>query len=353
MTNDPSSRERTETLERIENIKAELGKDLVIFGHFYQSDEIVRFADFVGDSLQLAQEASRRKDKRFVIVCAVTFMAEMARILCDPSQEVLHPSPEARCPLAEMAPIGEVERVWDDLMGKGIRALPVVYVNSTAELKAFCGKNGGAVCTSSNAHKVFQWVLEKNRSVFFFPDENLGRNTAHRLGIGEAETVLCDPVRGIERQDMDALRGAKVFLWKGHCYVHTEFLKEQIDAVRGRFEGIKIAVHPECVPEVCAKADVVGATSVIKKMVEESPAGSKWAIGTEWNLVNRLKASQPDKVILPLKNSRCSEMAQVTPERLLVILEGLARGDLPGRLTVDEAVAANARTALATMLAIG
>ena len=353
MTTEPSSRERAETLERIGNLKAKLGKDLVIFGHFYQSDEIVKFADFVGDSLQLAQEASRRKDTRFVVVCAVTFMAEMARILCDPSQEVLHPSPEARCPLAEMARIGDVERIWEAVRVEGVQSLPVVYVNSTAELKAFCGKNGGAVCTSSNAHKVFQWVLEKNGSVFFFPDENLGRNISRRLGIGEAETVICDPARGIHHENGEVLRKAKVFLWKGHCYVHTDFLKTQIEEARGRYEGIKIAVHPECPPVVCEGADVVGATSVIKKMVEESPPGSKWAIGTEWNLVNRLKNNNPDKLIIPLKDSRCSEMAQVTPERLLTILEGLDRGELPGRVVVSEAVAGNARTALTTMLGIG
>jgi len=353
MTNNPSSQERTEILARIGNLKAKLGNDLVIFGHFYQSDDIVRFADFVGDSLQLAQEASRRKDTRFVVVCAVTFMAEMARILCDPSQEVLHPSTQARCPLAEMAPIGDVEKVWDALKSEGVQALPVVYVNSTAELKAFCGKNGGAVCTSSNAHKVFQWVLGKNRSVFFFPDENLGRNTSRRLGIKDAETVICDPARGVERGDVEAVREAKVFLWKGHCYVHTEFLKEQIETMRNGFDGIKIAVHPECVPEVCEKADVVGATSLIKKMVEESPPGSKWAIGTEWNLVNRLKAGHPDKLVVALQNSRCSEMAQVLPERLLAVLEGLDRGDLPGRISVDQRVAEHARAALATMLSLG
>jgi quinolinate synthase len=349
----PVASERTRTLGRIADLKRHLGDKLLIFAHFYQSDEILSFADFTGDSLQLAQEAARRKDRKFLVVCAVSFMAEMVRILCDPSQTVLHPDENARCPLADMAEIGTVETVWRGLQARYAGLIPVVYVNSTSELKAFCGRHGGAVCTSSNAQRVFQWVFAQGGRVFFLPDENLGRNTASRLGIHSREVVQVDPDQWQIEGPSELPADPKVLVWKGYCYVHKHFLLSQIDAVRLAYPGIKIAVHPECVPEVCNVADLIGATSVIKKTVEESETGARWAIGTEWNLVNRLQVAMPDKYVVPLLESRCEEMAMITPENLLNVLEGISRSEMGNMVRVGTEVAGDARRALSRMLEIG
>jgi quinolinate synthase len=340
-------------LHRIAELKAVLGKDLLIFAHFYQTDPIVGFADFVGDSLQLAYEAARQKDRHYVVVCAVSFMAEMVRILCGPHQTVFHPAHEACCPLAEMAPIGDVEGIWSKLVAMDSGIIPVVYVNSTSEMKAFCGRHGGLVCTSSNAGKVFEWVLNKGAKLFFFPDENLGRNTATRLGIPDDELFLVDPNEWTSGSRQAVPPRAKVLLWKGFCYVHKEFVMEQVRKAKKTYEGIKIAVHPECMQDVCNAADLIGATSAIKEAVEKAPPGSKWAIGTEWNLVNRLQNEHPDQIILPLQESRCREMAAIRPERLLEVLEGIVRGQPTGVVRVLEDVSRSARTALERMLEIG
>jgi quinolinate synthase len=345
--------EPKQTLERIAYLKRHLGDKLLIFAHFYQSDEIVSLADFTGDSLQLAQEAARRKDHRFLVVCAVSFMADMVRILCDPSQMVLHPDENARCPLADMAEIGTVETVWRGLQARYAGLIPVVYVNSTSELKAFCGRNGGAVCTSSNAQRVFQWVFAQGGRVVFLPDENLGRNTASRLGIHGREVVQVDPAQWQTTVPPELPSDPRVLVWKGYCYVHKHFLLSQIDTARRAYPGIKIAVHPECVPEVCSAADLIGATSVIKKVVEESESGARWAIGTEWNLVNRLQAAMPDRRIVPLLESRCREMAMITPENLFNVLEGISQGKAGNTVSVGTEVAADARRALSRMLEIG
>ena len=309
--------EKGEILERIERAKDKMGQDLIILAHFYQHDDIVRFADFVGDSLQLAQQASRQRDTPYIVFCAVSFMAEMARILCSPEQEVLHPEPLARCPLADMTGIEQAEEAWAELktLDKGI--IPVVYVNSNANLKAFCGKHEGVVCTSANAKQVFQYVFSKGASVFFFPDENLGRNTSHSLGIEDSEIFLWDPERGTKGVRKNLLKKARVFLWKGYCYVHTEFLPSDSKDRRVEDSGVKLIVHPECTPEVLALSDFAGSTSLIKSTVEKSAPGSKWAIGTEWNFVNRIKMQNPDKSIIALRESICSEMARVTPQKLL------------------------------------
>lgn len=340
-------------LDRIAQLKATLGKDLLIFAHFYQTDSIVRFADFVGDSLQLAYEAARQKDRRYLVVCAVSFMAEMVRILCDPAQMVFHPAHEAHCPLAEMASIRDVEEIWTRIAPKNGDIIPVVYVNSTSEMKAFCGRHGGLVCTSSNARKVFQWVLAKGAKPFFFPDENLGRNTAEGLGIKDEELFLVDPDQWKSGPTQSSPPQAKVFLWKGFCYVHKGFMMEQVRKVRETYKDVKVAVHPECVADVCKAADLVGATSAIKAAVEKAPSGSKWAIGTEWNLVNRLQNEHPDKLIIPLRVSRCQEMAMVRPERLIEVLDGISQGELRGEVRVPDDVSADARTALQRMLEIG
>jgi quinolinate synthase len=341
--------QKDEILEKIKSAKEKLGKKLLILAHFYQREEIVQFADFVGDSLQLAQTASKRNDVPYIVFCSVSFMAEMARILCSPEQEVLHPAPEAKCPLAEMAKMKDVEKAWRKLSTLGKNIIPVVYVNSTAELKAFCGRNGGAVCTSSNAKKVFEWVFSKGADIFFFPDENLGRNTAHSLGVRKEEISVWDP-KGDNK--LENFKKSKVILWKGFCYVHTEFLPFLVEKLKNSQNDLKVIVHPECFPEVCALSDFVGSTSFIKKTVEESPPGSKWAIGTEWNLVRRLQIKNPDKTIFPITESRCCQMAKVTPEKLLNVLEGLLKGELRGRVVVPEKIAEGARIALRRMLEI-
>jgi quinolinate synthase len=341
-----------DVLGRIAELKASLQKDLLIFAHFYQSDSIVRFADFVGDSLQLAYEAASQSDKKYLVVCAVSFMAEMVRILCNPQQVVLHPTHDACCPLAEMAPLSGVEGVWAKIAQADGQVIPVVYVNSTSEMKAFCGRHGGVVCTSSNAPKVFEWVFSRGAKLFFFPDENLGRNTAKRLGIKDEQVFLVDPDQWKADPTPSPPSETKVFLWKGFCYVHKEFILEQVQKIKGSHQGIQIAVHPECVHEVCNVADLVGATSAIKSAVEKSPAGARWAIGTEWNLVNRLQNENPDKQIIPLQESRCREMAMIRPERLLEVLEGIAMGRPKEVVSVPGEVSDNARVALQRMLEI-
>lgn len=347
-----SRQERAETLKRIEAAKKALGKDLIILAHFYQEDDIVQYADFVGDSLQLAQAASMQKDARYIVFCAVSFMAEMARIICLPEQEVLHPEPDARCPLADMAAIEKVEAVWETLRAAGKKIIPVVYVNSNADLKAFCGRHGGLVCTSSNAEKVFSHVFSQGASLFFFPDENLGRNTARRLGIKDNEIVIRDPSSRSDDTDRGRMEKARMFLWKGYCYVHTEFLPSDIMRVKDRYEGIRVVVHPECTPEVVSLSDYAGSTAFIKDIVEKSGPGTKWAIGTELNFVNRIKNGNPDKLVVPIRESGCSEMSKVTPQKLLAVLEGLLDNRYPGRVAVEDSVAKDAKAALKRMLEV-
>jgi quinolinate synthase len=341
----------TDILERIKTAKERLGKDLVILAHYYQHHDIINVADFIGDSLQLAQIASKQKDARYIVFCAVSFMAETARILCNPGQEVLHPEPDARCPLAEMANIDDVEKAWTFIKKTGKKIVPVVYVNSNADLKAFCGKNNGLACTSSNAKKVMEHILSDNKVPFFFPDENLGRNTAHTMGINDREMYLWDP-HANDRDRQTSLEETRVFLWRGFCIIHTMFSSYDVERVRKEHDGIKIVVHPECIPEVVDISDFTGSTSFIKDIVENSEAGSKWAIGTEINFVNSIKAANPDKFVIPLKISGCREMAKVTPEKLLRVLENLVEGTTLHKVFVDPSYSENAQTALKRMLEI-
>jgi quinolinate synthase len=342
----------TDTIERIKAAKEKLGKSLVILAHYYQHHDIVNVADFIGDSLQLAQTASRQKDARYIVFCAVSFMAETARILCSPEQEVFHPEPDARCPLAEMADINDVEKAWAAIQKTGRKTIPVVYVNSNADLKAFCGRNDGLACTSANAGKVMEHILSENRVPFFFPDENLGRNTAHAMGIGDSEMFLRDPNAEDEDRDTASIKNARVFLWKGFCIIHTMFLPSDVERVRKEHDNIKVVVHPECTPDVVNISDFAGSTSFIKDIVEKSDAGSKWAIGTEINFVNSIKTANPDKLVIPLKTSGCREMAKVTPEKLLHVLEGLIEGVPIHSVFVNALYAEHARTALKRMLGI-
>jgi len=339
-------------LEGIARAKERLGKDLLLLAHFYQHDDIVRYADFVGDSLQLAQKAAASEAARYIVFCSVSFMAETARILCRPDQEVLHPEPEAHCPLADMASIGEVEKAWEALASLGKKIIPVVYVNSYADLKAFCARHGGMVCTSANVKKIFSRVLGQGASLFFFPDENMGRNVSGDLGLSGEETFLWSPEQGLARGGPGAAEKARVFLWEGFCIVHRLMGGADVARLRKEHAGITVIVHPECIPEVYSQADLSGSTNFIKATVDGSPQGSKWAVGTEWNFVNRIGRENPGKLVIPLREERCREMAKVTPEKLLGVLEGLVRGELPGRVLVDERVAHDARTALARMLEI-
>ncbi len=343
---------KKEIKERIHAARKKLGRDLIILAHYYQNIDIVRSADFVGDSLQLAQNASKQLEAKYIVFCAVSFMAEMARILCQPRQKVFHPELAAKCPLAEMAVIGDVEKAWKLLQDTGKRFIPVVYVNSRLDLKAFCGKNGGFVCTSANAKKAMEYVLNQNAVPFFFPDENLGRNTAHTMGISDDEMLLWEPYRDMSKTAIPETAGKKVILWRGFCYVHVAFKPSDVEEVKKAYDDISVIVHPECTPDVVKLSDYAGSTSFIKNTVEAAPAGSKWAIGTEINFVNRLKADNPDKFIVPLKEWECREMAKVTILRFLAVLENLVEGKAQTEVTVDPANAEYAKIALERMLSI-
>jgi quinolinate synthase len=344
---------REEVIKGIRAVKEHFGKELLILAHFYEDDAIVECADFVGDSLQLAEKAALNRDARFIIFCAVSFMAETARILCSPEQVVVHPEPDARCPLADMADIHQVETAWNDLESLGKKIIPVVYVNSNADLKAFCARKGGTVCTSSNAKKIFGYVLSRDASLFFFPDENMGRNISHDLGIGDDEMFLWDPREGSGERDRERAGRAKVFLWAGFCIVHQVMGLGDIEELRRKYKDIGVIVHPECIPGVYNGADSAGSTSFIKKTIDGSAPGSKWAVGTEWNFVNRLRNGNPDKFIIPLREERCREMAKVTPEKLLQVLEALREGKPLEGVTVAEGLREDAKQALLTMFEVG
>jgi quinolinate synthase len=343
-----------EILERIQAAKDKLGQELVILAHFYQHDDIVRFADFVGDSLQLAQAASNQKDAKYVVFCAVSFMAEMARILCLPQQQVFHPEPQAQCPLAGMASIDDVETAWSILKETGKTIIPIVYVNSKADLKAFCGKNGGFVCTSANAKKAMEHVLSRKAVPFFFPDENLGKNTARIVGVADDEMYTWEPDGIVSRDNLKNIEDKKVILWKGFCYVHTGFLVSHVEALRKIYNNdIKIIVHPECLPDVVRCSDLVGSTSFIKNNIEKAPSGSRWAIGTEIHFVDRMKRDNPDKHIIPLGSWMCHEMSKVTAVGLLGVLEGIVEKRQQPAVTVHQETEKFARIALNKMLEIG
>ncbi len=279
-------------------------------------------------------------------------MAEMAKMLCLPGQQVFHPESRARCPLAEMASMREVQRAWESLQKTGARIIPVVYVNSGADLKAFCGRNGGFVCTSANAQKAMEHVLSQGAIPFFFPDENLGRNTADAMGIPDAEMMVWEPGYAIQNSTLDLSR-IKTILWKGFCYVHTAFKTTHVGTARERYNSIKIVVHPECTADVVRLSDFVGSTSFIKSMIEESEPGSRWAVGTELNFVKRLMRENPTKVVVPLAECACREMSRMTTMHLMTILEALVERRPVPEVPVDQEVARYAKIALDRMLEIG
>ena len=339
---------------RIAAAKATLGSRLVILGHHYQRDEIIRFADFRGDSFKLSQLAAGRSDAEYIVFCGVHFMAESADILSGPHQKVMLPNLTAGCSMADMANLEDVEACWDALAGScDGRTVPVTYMNSAADLKAFCGERNGIVCTSSNAPAIVRWALKQGDRVLFFPDEHLGRNTAYRLGI--ENTVVWDPRRPLGGNSDADLRASQMVLWKGFCSVHERFTVEQIEEARATYPGVTVIVHPECHREVVAAADLDGSTEVIIKAIEEAPAGTTWAVGTEINLVRRLAAEQPDKTIFCLDPivCPCSTMYRIHPAYLCWVLENLVEGRVLNQVTVDERTRYWAGVALERMLEMG
>ncbi len=339
---------------RIKEIKAAFGDKLVILGHHYQRDEIINLADYRGDSLQLSRTASQT-DADFIVFCGVHFMAETAATLAKPGQHVLIPDMNAGCYLAETASLGGVQAAWDALdtaLGNAdAEVTPITYVNSTNALKAFCGEHGGSVCTSSNADKVLQWAFEQRSRVFFFPDQHLGRNTALQMGL-DGEDILLWNLR--TPPDAAQIRRARVILWPGVCNVHQRFRPEQVHAMRKRYPGIRVIVHPESKAEIVALADDAGSTAYIIQQIEKAPAGTRWAVGTESRLVYRLQAEHPDQFITSLSDvpPYCANMSQITLQNLAETLESLQKGDLYNEVTVDAQSARWAMTALQRMLAL-
>ncbi len=341
--------------ERIRLAKAKLGSCLVILGHHYQRDEVVKFADFRGDSLKLSQLASGRPEARYIVFCGVHFMAESADILSADDQVVILPDLNAGCSMADMASLEQVEVCWDDLnRSTGAKIVPVTYINSTAAIKAFVGRNGGAVCTSSNCAKVMEWALTRGEKALFLPDEHLGRNTAYNMGIPLDQMAVWNPQAETGGLSSEAMRNSRIFLWKGHCSVHLRFLPQHVEKVRKTHPGIRVIVHPECSWEVCQAADEFGSTEYIIQRVVKSPPGSQWAIGTEIHLVNRLAAEHPDRLIVPLDDClcMCSTMYRISPQHLCWTLENLVAGKVVNQITVDSETKRWARVALDRMLEI-
>jgi quinolinate synthase len=339
---------------RIDLAKRTLGERLVILGHHYQRDEIIKHADLRGDSFKLSQLAADRSDAEFIVFCGVHFMAESADILSAPHQQVILPNLAAGCSMADMANLDDVAECWDVLAAQCPgRTVPVTYMNSAADLKAFCGQNGGVVCTSSNAPALVDWAMQRGERVLFFPDEHLGRNTAHRLGL--ARTVVWDPRKPLGGNTLEELREAQVVLWKGFCSVHERFTVEQIETARREHPGITVIVHPECRREVVVAADMDGSTEFIIEVIEAAPAGSRFAVGTEINLVRRLQAEHPDKLIFCLDPivCPCSTMYRVHPAYLCWALENLVEGRVVNRITVDDTTRSWAGVALDRMLDLG
>jgi quinolinate synthase len=340
--------------QRILSAKERLGGDLVILGHHYQKDEVIRFADYRGDSLQLARTAADQKAK-YIIFCGVHFMAETASILARPGQTVLLPETDALCPLAEKADRMLVEDAWRQIAGcmdVEREMMPVTYINSEADLKAFCGTHGGSVCTSANARKILEWSKARRPRTLFFPDQHLGRNTGLRMGIPLEQMPLWDPRETLGGNTREELFAARIILWKGWCYVHQRFLPTHILDARKRYPGIKVWVHLECTQEVVRLADDAGSTTDILRLVEAAPAGTKWAIGTEGNLVNRLARDHPEQEIhlLSPDPNNCITMNKTTVESLARTTDGLVRGELINPIRVPGEIAGPARTALQRML---
>lgn len=340
-----------EKIEATWRAKRALGGRVAILGHHYQKDEVIQFADFRGDSLELSRRAVQVPEAQYIVFCGVYFMAETAAVLCAPDQTVIQPQIEATCPMALMADSEDVPQAWSALASLWHEDLAMItYQNSTIAVKAFVGRHGGSVCTSANASKIFRWAFERAGHVLFVPDEHLGTNTALAIGVPREQIGLWDPFRGTDPQTLEACR---VVVWRGHCYVHSTFKPEDVDEARQEYPGCLIVVHPECTHEVVSKADVSGSTTAIIRAVEQAPSGSTIVIGTEWNLVNRLQIEHPDKRVIPLRVMKCKNMGMTTVQDLLYILENLLEGQALNVVRVDKDTAAGARLALQTMLQVG
>ncbi len=341
--------------DRIRAARDQLGATTVILGHHYQRDEVVRFADHTGDSYKLSRIASQT-DAKYIIFCGVHFMAESADVLGRNDQQVILPDLNAGCSMADMAEISQVEDCWDTLTRFGLAAdtIPLTYINSTAAIKAFCGENGGLVCTSSNCRAAMEWAFARGKRILFLPDQHLGRNTAYAMGIPLDQMAAWDPWSPQGGQTSQNLAAAKLVLWKGHCAVHQRFLPGHVDQVRAKYPGIQVIVHPECRWEVCQKADALGSTERLISIVENAPSGAMFAIGTEIHLVNRVArraASQGKKVItLDDTGCLCTTMFRISPQHLAWALENLVQGNVVNRIQVRTEVKHWARVALDRML---
>ncbi|MFC4906819.1 quinolinate synthase NadA [Actinomadura gamaensis] len=346
-----------ELVERARAAKAALGDSVFVLGHHYQRDEVIRFADVTGDSFKLAQQAAARPEAPYIVFCGVHFMAESADILTAGHQQVILPDLAAGCSMADMATFDQVEECWEVLEDAGIAddVVPVTYMNSSADIKAFVGRHGGVVCTSSNAKRALDWAYAKGSKVLFLPDQHLGRNTAVlEMGFSLDDCVVYSPHRPEGGLSGQQLRDARMILWRGHCSVHGRFSLDSVEDVRRRVPGVNVLVHPECKHEVVTNADQIGSTEYIIKTIENAPAGSSWAVGTELNLVRRLANAHPDKNVMFLDKTVCfcSTMNRIDLPHLVWSLEALARGEVVNRIEVDADTAHYARVALDQMLAL-
>ena len=344
-------------VDRAQVARKALGAKAMVLGHHYQRDEVIAFADIRGDSFKLAQAAAENSAAEFIFFCGVHFMAESADILTTKNQKVILPDLAAGCSMADMATASQVADCWQVLEKLGVakKTIPITYMNSSAAIKAFTGKNHGAVCTSSNAARAMKWAFEKGEKILFLPDQHLGRNTAVlSLGLTLADCVIYNPWKPNGGLTDDAIKNAKVILWRGHCSVHGRFTVRNIEDVRVKLPGVKVLVHPECQHDVVSNADVVGSTEMIIKTVSQSPAGTKWAIGTELNLVQRLANENPDKQIVFLDKAvcYCSTMNRIDLPHLVWAMESLVSGRLINQIKVEDEVAKYAKVALDQMLAL-
>jgi quinolinate synthase len=357
--NDPTLvQQEVEAIKRIERARSILGDDVVILGHHYQRDEVVRFADIQGDSYQLSKEGAKVKAK-YIVFAGVHFMAESAVILGRDDQVVILPNMNAGCSMADMANLEQVMTAWaelEEVLGATTEevVMPVTYMNSAANLKGFVGQYSGTVCTSSNARGALEWAFAQREKVFFFPDQHLGRNTGKKMGIPLEQMVLWNPFKPFGGLTDEQILNAKVILWQGHCSVHQQFRPEHVDLWRKNHSDVQVIVHPECMMEVVDKADLVGSTSYIVKVIDNAPTGSKFAVGTEVHLVNRIKNRNPDKFVTLLSpfSCLCSTMYRITPLDLANVLERLVEGEVVNQIFVPADVKANALVALNNMLAI-
>lgn len=342
---------------RAKAARAGLGSRALILGHHYQRDEVIQFADITGDSFKLAQAASKQSGAEFIFFCGVHFMAESADILTTAQQKVILPDLAAGCSMADMATASQVQECWKELERMGIAEtiIPVTYMNSSAAIKSFTGEHGGTICTSSNAQKTMEWALSKGNKILFLPDQHLGRNTAVlSLGLSLEDCVLWNPWKPMGGLTEEQIKGATVILWRGHCSVHGRFTRDSVNEVRVRIPEVNVIVHPECTHDVVTAADVVGSTEKIIQTVSQSAPGSKWAVGTELNLVSRLAANNPDKEVVFLDKTvcYCSTMNRIDLPHLVWAMESVLAGHIVNHIKVEERVAHYSKLALDQMLAL-